>query len=58
MTENEQKAKLIKDALKIVDKLATLEFEDMDGFIDVQDGLEKLIKRAKELKKSKLWKLN
>jgi len=55
--ENET-AKILKESLKIVDKLATLEFEDMDDFINVQDDLEELIKRAKVLKKNKLWKLN
>lgn len=57
MTDNEEKAKLIKDALIIVDELATLEFSDMDEFINVQDEIEKLIKKAKELKRNRLWNL-
>lgn len=54
--ENET-AKILKESLKIVDELATLEFDNIDDFINTQDDLEKLIKRAKTLKKNKLWYL-
>jgi hypothetical protein len=57
MSNEKEIAKILKESLKIVDKLATLEFDDMDDFINVQEDLENLIKRAKELKKNKLWKL-
>jgi hypothetical protein len=50
MTENEQKADLIKKALIIVDELAELDIDDIDDFED-------LIERAEKLKKNRLWKL-
>ena len=50
MTENEQKADLIKKALTIVDELAGLEYDDYE---EMQD----LIDRAEKLKKDRLWKL-
>jgi len=50
MTENEQKADLIKKALIIVDELAELDIDDFDDFED-------LIERAEKLKKHRLWKL-
>ena len=50
MTENEQKADLIKKALIIVDELAKLDIDDIDEFED-------LIERAEKLKKNRLWKL-
>jgi len=55
MSNNKETAKLLKEALKIVDELATHNFEDMDE--RDQEKLEKLIKKAKELKKDKLWVL-
>ena len=58
MTENEQKAKLIKDALKIVNKLGNLDEEYIMTDEKDYELLEKLIKRAKELRKNKFWKLN
>jgi hypothetical protein len=50
MTENEQKADLIKKGLAIVDELAKLDVDDIDELID-------LIERAEKLKKDRLWKL-
>ena len=50
MTENEQKADLIKKALTIVDELAELEYDEYE---EMQD----LIDRAEKLKKDRLWKL-
>ena len=50
MTENEQKADLIKKALSIVDELADLEYDDYE---EMQD----LIDRAEKLKKDRFWKL-
>ncbi len=50
MTENEQKADLIKKALTIVDELAELEYDDYE---EMQD----LIDRAEKLKKDRLWNL-
>jgi len=51
MTEEEQKADLIKKALTIVDELAELDIDDIE---DVED----LIEQAEKLKKDRLWKLN
>jgi len=48
MTENEQKADLIKKGLKIVDELADLDIGDADELID-------LIERAEKLKKNRLF---
>jgi len=50
MTENEQKADLIKKGLIIVDELAELDVDDIDELID-------LIEAAEKLKKDRLWKL-
>jgi len=58
MTESEEKAKLLKDALKIVDELATFGFQDTDDLIHSEYELSLLVKRAKNLKRNRLWKLN
>jgi len=50
MTENEQKADLIKKSLVIVDELGKLDMEDVDE-------IEDLIERAEKLKKNVHWKL-
>jgi hypothetical protein len=55
--EDLEKAKLIKEALKIVDELGKNTFEDNDELVDVQDNLQKLAKRAKVLKSNRHWKL-
>lgn len=58
MANEKETAEILKEALKIVDKLAKCEFNgSMDEFIDVQDDIEELIKRAKKLTKNTLWKL-
>lgn len=46
-------AKIIKEALKIVDKLGELDSEDIDI-----ETTEELIGKAQKLKKHKLWKLS
>jgi len=55
-------ARLLKEALKIVDELATSDLNDIDYPFESDDfdyeKLQKLIKKSKELKKNKLWKLN
>lgn len=48
MTENEQKADLIKKALTIVNKLAELDIDDVDELID-------LIEQAEKMKKNRLF---
>jgi len=50
MTENEQKADLMKKALTIVDELAELDYDDYEE-------MGELIERAEKLKKDRLWKL-
>lgn len=52
-----EKSRLLKESLKIVDELGKLDPNDFDKDVDVLDILEGLIKKAKELKKSRLWKL-
>jgi DNA-binding protein YbaB len=54
---NLETAKLLKDALKIVDELARIDFDDMGMSEEDNEHLEALIKRAKTLKKHRLWKL-
>jgi hypothetical protein len=49
--DNMQKANLIKDALKIVDELATLDIHDD------RDEVDELIDKAIKLKRHRLWKL-
>lgn len=61
MSEELEKARLIKEALKIVDELAKI--DDEHDLTDIEDGdlyddLENLVKRANKLKKNPLWKLN
>jgi hypothetical protein len=56
-----EKGKILKEALKIVDKLAKSELADVDGDItnddfDVEE-LQKLIIRARVLKQNRWWKL-
>jgi hypothetical protein len=56
-----EKGGLIKDALKIVDELAESDLADIDGNITSDDfdfsGLQKLIVKARSLKKNRWWKL-
>jgi hypothetical protein len=56
MTENEQKADLIKKALIIVDELAAIDVEEMEDGGNTDD-INFLIERAIKLKKDRLWKL-
>lgn len=54
-------ARLLKEALKIVDELAKNDLADVDYPFDSDDfdfqKLQDLIERAKKLKKNRLWKL-
>ena len=60
-TFSKEKARLIKEALKIVDKLAESDLVEadypfmVDGFD--YDKLVKLINKARELKNNSLWVL-
>lgn len=49
-----EKAELIKKALLIVDELSYYDFDEIDD----QENIEKLIKEAKKIRNSNLWKLN
>jgi hypothetical protein len=52
------KANLIKDALTIIDKLSKV---DVDNYLYNLDGIDEvadLIKKAKNISKNRLWKLN
>jgi uncharacterized protein YoxC len=54
--ENTEKIKILKEALKIIDKLGKLD-DDIDiKYIDI-DELNDLVKRAKVLKKNHYWRL-
>ena len=53
MADEKEIAKILKEALVIVDELSYYDFDDIDD----QENLEKLIKKAKILTKNKLWKL-
>ncbi len=54
--EELEKAKLIKDALKIVDELAETYVGKSMDYEDIET-LDDLIDKAKKLKKNRLWKL-
>jgi len=56
MSEEKNKAKLIKDALKIVDALGKFDIDDMSSYD--KDELEELAEKARKLRKDRLWKLN
>lgn len=56
-----EKARIIKEALIIVDELAKSDIDDVDYPFDANNfdygELQKLVERAKQLKKNRLWKL-
>jgi len=54
MADEKETAKILKEALTIVDELAKM---DIDEVIDNSDDLRFLIEKAKRLTKSRLWKL-
>lgn len=57
--EASEKNRILKEALKIVDKLAKNDLADLDIAIpdSTYEELETLINRARELKKNRYWKL-
>jgi hypothetical protein len=57
MTEAEEKAKLIKDALKIVDRLKKFDIDDLMRHNEGMDELNELIEESKKLTKSRHWRL-
>lgn len=50
-----EKARIIKEALKIVDELAKTENREFN--FEELESLEKLINKAKKITKNPLWKL-
>ena len=50
--EAREKANLLKDSLRIVDKLGDMDIDDYDS-----DELEELMNKARKLKKNRYWKL-
>jgi hypothetical protein len=57
LAEDHEKAIILKDSLKIVDKLAKMDADDIFAEDDQREDLEKLIDEAKKLTKNRLWKL-
>ena len=57
LAEDHEKAVILKDSLKIVDKLAKMDADDIFAEDDQREDLEKLIEDAKKLTKNRLWKL-
>ena len=56
MSVEKEKARLIKDALKIVDEVAKLDLEELEESGNFDD-LRFLINDSKKLTKNRLWKL-
>jgi len=52
MDNNQSKTYLLKESLRIVDKLASI--EDIENEIDL---IEDLVLKSQKLKKHRLWKL-
>lgn len=52
-----EKGKLIKNALLIVDALAQFDINEDEFDIDTLDELNKLIHKAKIMKRNRWWKL-
>lgn len=57
MSEDREKAEILKKALTIVDKLANAVDEVAEFTPDEQETILELIEQAKKLKRHRLWKL-
>jgi hypothetical protein len=57
LAEDHEKATLLKDSLKIVDELGKIDWNDMGMDEDDMEHLEALNKRAKKLRKNRLFVL-
>ena len=57
MEDSLEKAKILKEALKIVDELKKIDIDELLRHEEGTEELDDLIKRAKKLTKHKLWKL-
>jgi hypothetical protein len=56
-SNDKQTAEILKDSLRIVDKLAKMDADDIFANDDDREELEELIEKAKKLTKHRLWKL-
>ena len=56
-SDDRQTAEILKDSLKIVDKLAKMDADDIFANDDDREELEELIEKAKKITKHRLWKL-
>ena len=57
MADEKETAELLKEALRIVDKLAKMDADDIFANDDDREELEDLIEEAKKLTKHRLWRL-
>ena len=57
MADEKETAKVLKEALVIVDILAKMDADDIFANDDDREELEDLIEKAKKLSKHRLWKL-
>jgi hypothetical protein len=57
MADERETAKILKESLMIVDKLAKMDADDVFANDDDREELEELIEKAKKLTKNRLWKL-
>jgi hypothetical protein len=57
MADEKETAELLKDSLRIVDKLAKMDIDDIHHNDDDREELEELIEKAQKLTKHRLWKL-
>jgi hypothetical protein len=57
MADEKETAKILKEALTIVDKLAKMDADGIYANDDEMEELEELIDEAKKLTKHRLWKL-
>jgi hypothetical protein len=57
MADEKETAKILKDSLTIVDKLAKMDADGIYANDEEMKELEKLIDEAKKLTKNRLWKL-
>jgi hypothetical protein len=56
-SDDRQTAEILKDSLKIVDKLAKMDADDIFANDDDREELEELIEKANKLTKHRLWRL-
>jgi hypothetical protein len=57
MADEKETAELLKESLRIVDKLAKMDIDDIHHNDDDREELEELIEKAQKLTKHRLWKL-